>query len=221
MNQRSFLVVSGLLAALWLAMFLLGGAGSATDLAVLRFFYAGDRPALASIARFVTELGGWRVLTALTVIFAGTLLLRGHSRRALLFLASTLTGRAMVELQKWLSARARPEEEHLVDVTSLSFPSGHSANSTVFYVAIALLLAPLLPSAPARRTLLILAAAIPFAVGLSRMMLGVHWPTDVVGGWAFGLFWTFLFLRLGGFPGTPGATPSLMEAKENAHEQRE
>lgn len=191
-----------MLAALWLAMYLLGGKGSVPDMAVLASLYAGDQPTLAGIARIVTELGGWRWLTALSALFALILFLRGETRRAWAFVAIVLSGRLMVEAQKWVSARARPDEQHLVTVTSLSFPSGHSANAAIVYFTIALLLAPSLESRWSRRLLLAGAAIVSVAVGFSRMILGVHWPSDVVGGWAFGLFWTLALLWLAGLGGS-------------------
>ena len=215
-----FAIALAALALLWLAMFLGGGEGSLPDLFILSLFYAGDSPAFADIAAIATEFGGWRLLTLLGIVFTLALVWKGEYRRALVFAFVALAGRALVELQKDWSARNRPEEEHLVDVTSLSFPSGHTANSTITYIAIALLLAPLVGKRW-RAVLFAAAAFVPLAVGVTRMMLGVHWPSDVVGGWAFGLFWTLLLLRLTGFWGTRPAPPSLTDPKEKIDEQRE
>ena len=91
-------------------------------------------------------------------------------------------------------ARVRPDlEPHLVVVKTSSFPSGHAASSTIFYLTVALVLA-----GGSRWRFTATAAAIILAllIGISRVMLGVHWPSDVIGGWAFGMLWVLLTLRL-------------------------
>ena len=77
-------------------------------------------------------------------------------------------------------------------VKTSSFPSGHAASSMIFYLSLALVL-----SAHSPRRFAVAAAAIVLSllVGASRVMLGVHWPSDVIGGWAFGLLWVLLTLR--------------------------
>ena len=88
----------------------------------------------------------------------------------------------------------RPDvEPHLVVVKTSSFPSGHAANSMIFYVALALVL-----TSGTRWHRQAAAGAMlgSLMIGASRVMLGVHWPSDVIGGWAFGLLWVLLTLRL-------------------------
>jgi undecaprenyl-diphosphatase len=101
----------------------------------------------------------------------------------------SFTGRGLVILEKEWFARARPEEHlQMVEVHYKSFPSGHSANSMIVYLSLALLLAP----ERHRRGWVTAAIILSLLVGISRPMLGVHWPSDVLGGWSFGLFWTLL-----------------------------
>lgn len=175
------------LAALWAAMLVLGGQG--WDRSVLVAFYAGGQPALVTAARWLTEAGGAAVL--IPAALAGAVLLlviRRDWRAPLLFLATALSGRVLVELQKDWLLRVRPDaNEHLVVAQSYAFPSGHSANSLMVWVGLALLLPPRW-----RGPALAAAALLTVAVGASRVMLGVHWPSDVVGGWSFGLFWLLL-----------------------------
>lgn len=182
------------LAALWLAMLLAGG--TAPDRALLVAGYAGGEPWLVAAAQAVTWFGDWRVLVPAIALGALWLAWRGRRRDALLFAAITLSGRLLVTLQKVLVARLRPDaNEHLVTVTNLSFPSGHAANSMLVWLGLALLL----PRDARSRTIAICAAlALTLVVGLSRVLLGVHWPSDVLGGWSFGLFWTLLLLHLAG-----------------------
>jgi undecaprenyl-diphosphatase len=104
-----------------------------------------------------------------------------------------LTGRFFGEAQKYWIARVRPDlEPHLVVVKSSSFPSGHAASSMIFYLSLALAF-----TAHSRGRFAAAGAAILLSlmVGTSRVMLGVHWPSDVIGGWAFGMLWVLLTLR--------------------------
>ena len=90
----------------------------------------------------------------------------------------------------------RPDlEPHLVVVKTSSFPSGHATSSMIFYLTMALAL-----TARTRWQRLAAAGAVllSLAIGTSRVMLGVHWPSDVIGGWAFGMLWVLLTLRLAG-----------------------
>ena len=191
------------LALAWAVMLLFGAMEF--DRGLLLFFYAADNSSLAAIASWVTELGGAVVLLAVTGFGAGMLLYRREWRRAALLAGITLSGRLLVALQKDWSARVRPDAQgHLVPVESLAFPSGHAANATMVWLCLALLL----PTTPRGRLFAVWGAVwLTLVVGLSRIVLGVHWPSDVIGGWAFGLFWTLLLLRLSGHPLDEGTPP--------------
>ncbi|HEX6740346.1 MAG TPA: phosphatase PAP2 family protein [Sphingomicrobium sp.] len=180
------------LAALWLAMLLLGGGP--LDRAIYEGLYAGHRPALATTARILTALGDPTVLIAAGIACAAWLWLAGHRRLPLVLIAIVLVGRGLSEAQKYWIARVRPDlEPHLVVVKTSSFPSGHAASSMIFYLTVALAL-----TAGTRWHRAAAAGAIllSLAIGASRVMLGVHWPSDVIGGWAFGLLWVLITLRL-------------------------
>jgi undecaprenyl-diphosphatase len=180
-------------AALWLAALILGGAGFGLDEQVYHSLYASIDPVFIRNARFLTRLGSWTVLVPVTVIAAIFLAYRRRIRAALL-LIMVFGGRLLVELQKVVVDRPRPGvSPHLEAVHSMSFPSGHSANAMITYLAIAMLL----PVPQRMRAILVgIALAIALQVGWSRVALGVHWPSDVVGGWAFGLFWVAVCMRL-------------------------
>lgn len=181
------------LATVWLAMLLFGGGQ--VDASIYRALYAGDHPALVTIARGFTLLGEPTVLIAASFIAALCLWLAGHHRLPIVVIAVTMVGRGLNEAQKYWIGRARPDiDAHLVVVKTQSFPSGHANSSMIFYLMMALVL-----TAGTRWHRLAVAGAIMLSlcVGLSRVMLGVHWPSDVVGGWAFGMLWVLLTLRLG------------------------
>ncbi|HYI49772.1 MAG TPA: phosphatase PAP2 family protein [Allosphingosinicella sp.] len=186
-------LVLAALALIWAAMLWLGGADG--DRAVLAFLYAGDNPGWGRAARMITELGSFPVVMSLAAIGGLLLARRGQIRAALLLVALPLTSGIIVEtLKRWIG-RLRPhDQEHmLVEVQSYAFPSGHTTNATVVWLGLALLL---VRGGRARPIAIAAAALLAVAIGLSRNMLGVHWPSDVVGGWTFGLFWILVLARL-------------------------
>lgn len=181
-----------MLAAVWLAM-LLFGTGP-LDRTVYEALYAGHRPALLVAARVFTALGEPTLLIAACILCAVWLWYAGRGRLGLTLLLVALLGRGLSEVQKYWVARARPDiEPHLVIVKTQSFPSGHAASSMIFYLTLALAL-----TAHTRwlRPAAIGAVLLSLLIGTSRVMLGVHWPSDVIGGWAFGMLWVLLTLRL-------------------------
>ena len=200
------------LALAWGVMLLFGAMEF--DRGLLLFAYAGERPEIAGVARWVTELGGWRVTLPATAIGAGLLLYRREWRAAVLLVGITLSGRALVLLQKDWTARVRPDAQgHLVPVESLAFPSGHAANATIVWLCLALLV----PRTTRGRGFAVWGAVwLALAIGLSRVLLGVHWPSDVIGGWAFGLLWTLLLLRLSGHSLGEGSAPQTARSGHGA-----
>ena len=178
------------LACVWLAM-LLFGRGT-LDRGIYEALYAGGRPALIVVARVFTFLGEPTVLIGAGFLVAGWLWHRGKGRFAIGLLLVILLGRGFAEAQKYWIARARPTlEPHLVIVKTSSFPSGHATSSMIFYLTLALALAP--PAS--RRAAAGGAILLSLLIGLSRVMLGVHWPSDVIGGWSFGLLWVLVAFR--------------------------
>ena len=179
-----------LFAAIWLAMLLLGRGP--LDREIYEALYAGGRPVLIAAARIFTFLGEPTVLVGAGFLAAGLLWYRGRGRFAIGLLLVILVGRGLSEAQKYSIARARPMlEPHLVIVKTWSFPSGHATSSMIFYLTLALALTP----ADWRRLAAAGAVSLSLLIGASRVMLGVHWPSDVIGGWSFGLLWVLVTLR--------------------------
>lgn len=138
-------------------------------------------------ARDITALGGTTVLTLVVVLATALLWLHRRRAQALAFLAAVLGGDVLAQVIKHLVGRARPDlVPHLDLVYSSSFPSGHSAMSPIVYFTLAGLVAAG-EGRRAQKALLIAAAVgVVLAIGVSRVYLGVHWPTDVLAGWALG-----------------------------------
>ena len=140
--------------------------------------------------RDFTGLGGFGILFLATLSAIGFLLLEGKWHAALLLLFAVLGGLLLSTLLKAGFDRPRPDlVPHGSIVTSASFPSGHSTLSAVVYLTIGALIARFRPNPRVKVYVLMLAAGVALIVGASRVYLGVHWPTDVLAGWAIGSAW--------------------------------
>lgn len=172
-------------------MLLLGGGE--LDRSIYEMLYAGHRPAFLEVARIFTFLGEPTILVGAGFVLTAWIWWRRSGRFALALLLVILVGRGLSEVQKYWVARARPDiEPHLVIVKTSSFPSGHATSSMIFYLTVALAL-----TAGTRwhRVAAVAAIFLSLLIGTSRVMLGVHWPSDVIGGWSFGLLWVLLTLN--------------------------
>lgn len=145
-----------------------------------------------------TALGGRTVLTTIVAIAIGLLVIRRLWLTAGLVLAATLIGSILSAQAKLLFNRPRPElVDHLVDVRGLSFPSGHATNSAIIYLTLALLITQVVPGRSTRRYIIAVAVFLTGIVGISRVYLGVHWPSDVLAGWSIGTCWALAWWFLG------------------------
>ncbi len=143
--------------------------------------------------RDVTALGSASVLTLVTIVCAGYLLLRKKYRMLALLAAATAGSVVVALLLKSLFARPRPEfAAPGTYVLTASFPSGHSLLSAVIYLTLGALLARTTTRYRYKVYFISVALVITMLVGFSRIYLGVHYPTDVLGGWSFGLLWALL-----------------------------
>lgn len=164
----------------WMVCLLTGGKGFDLDREILAVFRLDGDGGQVLFWRIVTALGGWKVLVPLAGAAAVYLFVKCRTRDALLLVGLSVGVRILVEWQKLLVGRPRPDAVHLADVTSLSFPSGHAANALATYLALAFFLLH-------SRRAAVAAVALSLLIGISRLCLGVHWPSDVLGGWAFAL----------------------------------
>ena len=148
---------------------------------------------LPEVGRDLTALGGVAVLSLTTAFVAGYLLIVRKYHAMWLVLAATLGGLLISTLLKHLIDRARPDlVPHLSHVYTSSFPSGHSMLSAVVYLTLGALLTRLASERRVKLYFLAAALLLTFLVGVSRVYMGVHYPTDVLAGWTAGLVWALL-----------------------------
>jgi undecaprenyl-diphosphatase len=143
-------------------------------------------------ARDITALGGVAILTLLVTLVVIHFVLRGKWRTGAFLAFVVIAGTLISNALKVFFDRPRPDLTGIVHVATASFPSGHATVSAVVYLSLGVVLAR--ASERRRLKLFYIAAAIVLTgiVGLSRLYLGVHYPTDVAAGWALGAAWAIL-----------------------------
>jgi membrane-associated phospholipid phosphatase len=181
----AFLIVALLVVAVegtWTPLHRLDGSASDN---MHRF--AVGHPAWVQAMNVISNVGSPTVMRTLVGVLAVVLWIR-HARRLALWAAVTIAGGALIDVVlKAVVGRARPHFTNPVALASGgSFPSGHAFTATLGAGVLLLWVLPLL-SARGRVVAWIIAVLVPFAVGVSRVALGVHWVSDVVGGWLLGV----------------------------------
>ncbi|HEY5411646.1 MAG TPA: phosphatase PAP2 family protein [Caulobacteraceae bacterium] len=142
---------------------------------------------LQECARDMTALGGFTVLTLISLATVAVLMMKRRRLQASIFAATVVAGQGLAQLVKAIANRPRPDiVAHFDLVYSSSFPSGHSTMAPVVYLTLAVILAASEPRRDVRVLIFLIAAGLVVAVGVSRVYLGVHWPTDVLAGWSLG-----------------------------------
>lgn len=148
---------------------------------------------MEEVGRDLTALGGVAVLTLLSLAVIGYLLLMRSPRAAGLVASSVLGALALSSALKALFGRPRPDlVPHLSHVVTSSFPSGHAMLSAAVFLTLGALLARMQRSLIIKAYILIWALTVTLLVGVSRVYVGVHWPSDVLAGWAAGATWASL-----------------------------
>lgn len=148
---------------------------------------------LENVNREVTVLGGGVVLTLITLVVAGYLLIERWYASTLFLLVAVAGGMLLTNVLKGFFDRDRPTVvPHLADSLLQSYPSGHSMMSSVVYLTLAVLLARAMERRRVKVYCVTVALLLSLIVGASRVYLGVHYPTDVIAGWAGGIAWALL-----------------------------
>ena len=175
----------------------LEGDTQAFDERVLQSLRRPDDPSvpigprwLRIAAADVTALGSASVLGLTVTAIVGFLLLQRMQRTALFVLTASVGGWLLNTGLKSVFQRARPDVvPHLYDVMTLSFPSGHAATSAAVYLTLGALLMRVAKRPITKIYCMAVALIATFTIGLTRIYLGVHYPTDVLAGWLIGLSW--------------------------------
>ena len=145
------------------------------------------------LMRDVTALGSMFVIVLVTVIVFGFLLLSGQRGGALLVVVAVAGGTLLSQTLKDAFTRTRPDiVAHGMETFTASFPSGHATLSAVTYLTLGALLVRLRASKREKAYIIAVAVFLTVAVGVSRLYLGVHWPTDVLAGWTIGAGWALV-----------------------------
>jgi len=204
LHARSLALLAVLFAAIWLfvelAEEMAEGETQGIDQRVLLALRDPADPAsplgppwLETIFRDITALGGLTVLGFVTLAVAGLLWFQSRPRSAGILLLAIIGGQIFSHVSKAIFDRPRPDlVPHGTLVTSASFPSGHSMMAAVVWLTLAAMVTRVQPDRVLRLYITALAIAVTLAVGFSRVWLGVHWPTDVVAGWAAGAAWALI-----------------------------
>lgn len=142
---------------------------------------------LQETARDITALGGFTVLGLVTVAALAVLIVYRRRRQAIVFAVAAIGAQVLAEAIKNVVGRPRPSFVARYDlIASSSFPSGHSMMAPAIYFTLAAIIAAGELRPGARRLLMVGSVLLVIAIGVSRVYLGVHWPTDVVAGWTLG-----------------------------------
>lgn len=164
------------------------------DARMLQAFEAARSPRATEVMIAITTAGKGLITAAFTIVLAIWLFVRGHRREGAFLLVANLGSVVLDWGVKAIFARPRPPLDLVTRITSpesFSFPSGHALSAMVFYTSLALMAAGLgLPRL--KRALIALALVMVPMMGVTRVYLGVHYPSDVVGGWALGGAWVWL-----------------------------
>ncbi len=184
------------LAFVFIAEEMLEGDLAHFDQAILRLFRSAGNPAepigpawLQEFGRDVTALGSFAFLGLVYVACLGYMLLSDKRAEAALLTASVLGGLALSTALKMGFDRPRPDLPHAARTFTASFPSGHSALSAITFLTLGALLASITPSWRLKVYFIAIVITLTTAVGVSRLYLGVHYPSDILAGWAIGSAW--------------------------------
>ena len=199
------LVGVGVCLLLWgflaLASEVMEGDTTSLDTTILRALRKADDPSrligpgwLQGVVLDLTALGGPTVLWLVVLSVVGFLLLQQRYHTAIVVMATAVSGDILNFVLKNLFLRPRPEVvPHLRDVSgTTSFPSGHAMESAIIYLTLGAILMQLAERRLTKIYCIGMAVFLTLLVGISRVYLGVHYPTDVAAGWMFGFFWASL-----------------------------
>jgi len=190
-NILGFLAVSlALLLFVWIAVTVPRGQGTAFDEAVRGAVHAWASPRLTRVMLIITELGAVWFLIPAGLLAVWRIAAAGRKHAAVLLAGTMLGGEALDQIVKLAFHRTRPTAFFgLTSPENYSFPSGHAITACCFWGVLAAILAARARSGWVKAGLWASAAILAALVGFSRVYLGVHYPTDVLAGYALAVIW--------------------------------
>lgn len=149
-----------------------------------------ETPFLTSVMKFFTFIGSAPFVIVLSLFLLFFLYKVLHHRLELILFVAAIAGSAILNgILKNFFQRVRPEFHRLIEIEGYSFPSGHAMNAFTVYGIISFLLWRHITSALGRWTLIFVSMVMILAIGISRIYLGVHYPSDIIGGYFASGFW--------------------------------
>jgi membrane protein DedA with SNARE-associated domain/membrane-associated phospholipid phosphatase len=160
------------------------------DIAVSMFVFKNVTPLMTMIAGWTSDIVGTVFMVVLSIIGVSLMIYKKKWRSLFIFFTSMASTAAAVSFLKEFFMRVRPCTDAIVGVcpTDPSFPSGHASLAAAFYLIAAYLILPRINSWVKRELTLVLCVLLAAAIGVSRVVLNVHWTSDVIAGWSLGLF---------------------------------
>lgn len=177
------------------ARFIENGKIESFDLAIIQFVQGLEAPWLTNVFKTFTSIGSWYVVVPITLIVCFLLFfVYKYRQQAYLFAFSIVSTIALNELLKLYFKRDRPELYRIMNAGGYSFPSGHTMMAFSLYGMITYICWRNIKTAGARVALLIVATLMAFMIAISRIYVGVHYPSDIVGGIAASTFWVTIII---------------------------
>lgn len=158
------------------------------DTSISQFIYSFRTPVLTEIMQFISFLGGKFLILACTIMI-GLLVWKKHKRETILFSFTVLAGLLLNNAIKVLLQVPRPNISPIDTSDSYSFPSGHAMNSFIFYALLSYFMFHFTRNKKLSILFSIAAMSLVFLIGLSRVYLGVHYPSDIIAGFTGGFWW--------------------------------
>jgi undecaprenyl-diphosphatase len=168
------------------------------DSMVITFIQGFEAPWLTSAMKFFTYIGTIRFIAILSIfVLLFLVAVLKHRMEVLIYLAAVFCTPILNRLLKLYFQRERPDLYRLIDIGGYSFPSGHAMNAFSFYGILVFLIWRHIPSRWGRSAVILIGSFMIAAIGLSRIYLGVHYPSDIIGGyfasgyWLITVIWVF------------------------------
>ncbi|MBT2736304.1 phosphatase PAP2 family protein [Bacillus sp. ISL-7] len=160
------------------------------DRTVIDMVQGSETLVLTNVMKFFTFIGSAPFVIVLSLFLLLFLYKVLHHRLELILFASAITGSAILNgILKQFFQRVRPDFHRLIDIEGYSFPSGHAMNAFTVYGILSFLLWRHIPSRFGRGVLISVSIIMILAIGISRIYLGVHYPSDIIGGYFASGFW--------------------------------